>query len=73
MTYADRIQEWLADRVSWVQYPQIRRSAIKRHLFLNQMPGPLRAGLVLYGVAALAACAIALFFLGLLFWAIFTA
>lgn len=73
MTYADRIQEWLADRVSWVQYPQIRRSPIKRRLFLNQMPGPLRVGLVLYGAAALVVCTIALFFLGLLFWAIFTA
>jgi hypothetical protein len=73
MTYTERAQEWLADRVKWVQYPQIRSSRIKRHLFLNQMPGPLRIGLVLYGVAALVVCAVVLFFLGLLFWAIFTA
>lgn len=73
MTLTERAQEWLADRVTWVQYPQIRRSPIKRTLFLNQMPGALRAGLVLYGVVTLAACAIVLFFVGLIFWAILTA
>ena len=76
MTYAERIQDWLADRVSWVQYPHIRpisRNVQKPGFFKNRMPFSTRAALVLFGVATLVASSIVLFFLGLFFWAVITA
>ena len=75
MTYTERAQEWLAERVNWVQYPRIRplQSMKKRLFFATQMPFPLRVGLVLYGLIALGVCALVLFFLGVLFWALITA
>ena len=74
MSYAHRLQEWAADRVSWVQYPDIRYMRNRPGLmFKTQMPWEKRVALVVFGVTALAACAVALFLLGLLFWAIVTA
>jgi hypothetical protein len=73
MSILFRVQDWLADRVSWVQYPQIRRLSPRRALFRHAMPWPTRVLLILVGTSTLLACAIALFFLGLLAWATITA
>lgn len=74
MSILFRAQEWLADRVTWVQYPRIRRlNPPPRQVFQHAMPWPLRALLVLVGSGALLVCAVALFFLGLLAWAAITA
>jgi hypothetical protein len=69
MTYTERAQEWLADRVNWVQYPNINpthRKAQRLQFFKTEMPLATRVGLVLFG------CAVAMFFLGLIFWAVIT-
>ena len=68
-----RAHEWLADRVSWVQYPELRRLSPKRRLFRNEMPWTTRAMLILIGSVLLLGCAVALFFLGVLSWAAITA
>ena len=73
MTASERIQTWLADRLSWVQYPRVSPFVRRYPFFSNAMPWPLRFGLVLFGVVALVVCAIALFFIGLLFWAVIAA
>ncbi len=59
----------------WVQYPRIvpRSQNARLAFFKTQMPWPLRVGLVVIGSVLLMVCAVALFFLGLLFWAVFTA
>ena len=66
-----RIHEWLAERVKWIQYPGV--SAETRPLFRNAMPWSTRVLLVLFGSILLVVCAIALFFLGILGWAVITA
>jgi hypothetical protein len=72
MNIVQRAHEWLADHVSWVQYPRI--TPMRRvSFFKTQMPWPTRVALVLFGSTTLVICAIALFFLGLLFWAALTA
>jgi hypothetical protein len=55
MRRRDRIQEWLADRVSWVQYPNIRLVSAPRRtpLFRYQMSASTRITLVLLGLMAL--------------------
>jgi hypothetical protein len=69
-----RFQEWAADRFAWVQYPDVRPMHKRpRLMFKTQMPWEKRFALVLFGFAALAACAVALFFLCLLLWAAVTA
>lgn len=74
MLLRHRFQEWAADRVSWVQYPDIRNMRNRPGLmFKTQMPWEKRMLLVVFGFAALAICAVGLFFLGLLFWAAITA
>jgi hypothetical protein len=75
MTYTERAQEWLADRVNWVQYPNINpthRKAQRLQFFKTEMPLATRVGLVLFGCVTLAICAVAMFFLGLIFWAVIT-
>jgi hypothetical protein len=67
-----RLHEWLADRTSWVQYPSLRvKPAVP--VFKHPLPWSTRALLVLFAMIVLPLCAIALFFLGLLFWAMLTA
>lgn len=66
-----RIHEWFAERVKWVQYPDV--STESRPLFRTAMPWSTRILLALFGFIILVICAIALFFLGLLFWAVITA
>lgn len=68
-----RAHEWLADHVSWVQYPNIRPAGPAPSVWKNQMPWSTRALLVLIGAVAVVVSAVALFFLGLLAWAAITA
>jgi hypothetical protein len=44
-----------------------------RLMFKTQMSWEKRFALIVFGFVALAACAVAVFFLGLLFWATITA
>ncbi len=48
-------------------------ASASRPLFKHQMLWTTRAWLILLGVVILVVCAIALFFLGVLFWSLFTA
>jgi hypothetical protein len=70
-----RAREWLADRYRWAQYP--RQQFIPKQspppIFEHQMPLYLRFGLVVFSLPAIILAAVALFFVGLLFWAIVTA
>jgi hypothetical protein len=66
-----RFQEWLADRVSWVQYPNL--SGPRVTFWRNQMPLSTRAFLVLVGITALAVCVMLASALGLLAWAAISA
>lgn len=56
-----RIHEWLADRISWVQYPKIRpanrRTAQAATMFRYSMPWPYRVAMLVGAVALLAICA----------------
>lgn len=70
MTYVERVHTWLADRLSWVQYPRVSPFQRRYPFFKTAMPWPTRVGLVLFGLVVLAVCAVAMFFLGLLFWAL---
>lgn len=57
MRVRDRIQEWLADRVGWVQYPNIRMISTPQRrvpFFRYQMPASTRITLILLGLMALA-------------------
>lgn len=71
LSFKFRVHEWLAERVKWIQYPNV--SGNQRPLFKTAMPWSTRILLVLFGFIILIVCAIALFFLGLLFWAVITA
>lgn len=74
MSPIDRVHEWLADRISWVQYPNVQVTEGTRSPFwAYEMPWYQRMGLVVMGMVLLGVCAIALFFLGVLFWAAVTA
>ena len=73
MTLLHRAQEWLADRIGWVQYPNIRAAGASVSMWKTQMPWSTRALLVLFGAIAVVVSALALFFLGLLAWAAITA
>lgn len=66
------MHEWLADRISWIQYPGVS-AAVAHPLFKWGMPWPTRMMLVLVGGLVLLLCAVALFFLGVLAWAAVTA
>lgn len=68
-----RAHEWLADHVSWVQYPNVRAVGPSLSIWKTQMPASTRALLVLIGVIAIVASAVALFFLAVLAWATITA
>jgi hypothetical protein len=57
MRWQDRVQEWLADRVSCVQYPNIRAISAPRRrapFFRHQMPAGTRITLTLLSLMALA-------------------
>ena len=43
-----RVHEWLADRITWVQYPRIRPNSAA---FKFKMPLLHRVALVLWGIA----------------------
>ena len=64
MTLRYRVQEWLAERVTWVQYPDIRQVGTK-HLFrpgfVHRMPFGQRLDLLLFSLATLVAGALLLF------------
>jgi hypothetical protein len=69
MKTAHRLQEWLADRTSWVQYPHIRpadettRQASRVGLrFEHQMTWGKRLDLLLFSILLLLAGLVALFF-----------
>lgn len=66
-----RFHEWVAERVSWVQYPNVRTEP-DAPFFKHQMPASTRAFVVLVSLIVLVVCAVALFFLALMFWAILT-
>lgn len=62
MNKLDRAQEWLADRVSFIQYPRLRpadaRTASHHGIrWKNKMPWEFRLGLLLWSVLTLALCA----------------
>lgn len=63
-----RVHEWLADRISWIQYPNV--SGPTPQFFKNQMPASIRIGLVVFGLSTLAVCAVALFLLGVLAYSV---
>lgn len=50
MKLSIRLQEWLADRVSWVQYPEVRSMQKRQKLFFwkHQMPAGQRIAMVLF-------------------------
>jgi len=73
MLLRHRLQEWAANRVTWVQYPGIDPFKRQTVFFRTAMPWEKRVGLVLFGVLALGACALVLAFIGLLLWALATA
>ncbi len=68
-----RLHEWLAERVSWVQYPNVRTERKPLIVWKHQMPWTTRALLIMFGLATLVLCAIAMFFLSILFLSILTA
>jgi hypothetical protein len=72
LSFKFRIHEWLAEHVKWIQYPGVQ-AVSSSPFFKNQMHWSTRMMLVLLGCIVLIVCAIALFFLGLFFWAIITA
>jgi hypothetical protein len=67
-----RAQEWLADRVDWVQYPNVRTSNQRSLFWKYEMPWYQRMALAVMGFGFIGVSLIALFFLGLLFWALVT-
>lgn len=73
MRLVTRAHEWLADRVSWVQYPNVRAEHGRSLVWKYEMPWYQRMALVVMGVGLIGVSAIALFFLGVLFWAVLTA
>ena len=69
-----RIHEWAAENFKGVQYPEVNaENAPKQPFFKNDMHWTTRGWLLLFAAVVLPICAIALFFIGLVFWSIFTA
>lgn len=50
MNLATRIHEWLADHVSWVQYPHVRASRATIHEPANGLPLEARFALFCFGI-----------------------
>lgn len=67
-----RAQEWLADRVSWVQYPNVRAERPRSLFWKYEMPWYQRMALSVMGFGLIGVSVLALFFLGLLLWAAIT-
>ena len=70
MLLSHRIQEWAADRFTWVQYPNIRNKRAPVVGFKHAMTWDKRLALVVFGLTALAICAVVLFFVGILLYAL---
>lgn len=75
MNWKFRVQEWLADRISWVQYPQIRplSTNARRRLFATDMHWTTRVLLVMSSLAVLGVAIVVLSGVGLIVWAAITA
>lgn len=73
MRLVTRVHEWLADHVSWVQYPNVRAEHGRSLFWKYEMPWYQRMGLVVMGLGLIGISAVALFFLGILFLAAVTA
>lgn len=73
MRLVTRVHEWLADRVSWVQYPNVRAEHGRSLFWKYEMPWYQRMGLVVMGLGLIGISVVALFFLGILFLAAVTA
>ena len=75
MDFKTRAHEWLADHISWVQYPQVRplSANAKRRVFRTDMHWTTRALIVMGSAATLAVSGGILAFLGLIVWATVTA
>lgn len=70
MLLRHQLQEWAADRFSWVQYPDIRDTRKTHMRFKTAMPWTTRVGLVLFGVAGLAISAAVLVALGVIVYCV---
>lgn len=73
MRLVTRAHEWLADHVSWVQYPNVRAEHGRSLFWKYEIPWYQRMALAVMGFGLIGVSAIALFFLGVLFLAAFTA
>jgi len=58
-----RVHEWLAERIAWVQYPQITLIAPRKPFFKHQMPLSKRIDIFLFSLVLLL---VALVFIGLI-------
>jgi hypothetical protein len=70
-----RIHDRAAERLRWVQFPRQRFVPlhVRAPFFRHAMPWPTRVTLAVISVVVLLFSTIALFFLGLLIWALFAA
>lgn len=50
MNLVTRVHEWLADHVSWVQYPHVRASRKTMHEPANGLPLEARFALFCFGI-----------------------
>ena len=75
MNFKLRAQEWLADRISWVQYPDIRplSANTRRRYFKTEMHWSTRVMLAMISTGVLAMSGAVLALVGLLAWAAITA
>lgn len=67
-----KLHEWAAEHFTWVQYPDVKNMNAQP-FFKYAMPFHYRVGLIVLGLVVLMFCAVALFFLGIIFHAILTA
>ena len=70
-----RIQDWLADRVDWVQYPDIRRGAMDQRsklMFANRMSFGQRIDLLLISLFILFVGTLALGAIGIVIYSFIT-
>jgi hypothetical protein len=73
MKFIHRAHELLADKISWVQYPNIRetRRQPKPDFFAHKMPIETRIGLAVFGLLTIAISLGMLTVLGFLAWVMF--
>ena len=75
MKLTTRVHEWLADHISWVQYPQVRAVSAGARVgpqWRVPMPWPYRVVLLVCGLALVGFSLVALGAVGVLFWALIT-